>query len=136
MGEFDDVIAEFLVESREGLDQLDRDLVALEDTPDNRELLARIFRCFHTIKGTSGFLGFGKLETLTHAGESLLSRMRDGELRSSGTITSALLETVDAVRTMLAAVEATGADGNGDYSAQTETLLALCRGEEPAGHES
>ena len=133
MGEFDDVIAEFLVESREGLEQLERDLVALEETPDNRELLARIFRCFHTIKGTSGFLGFGKLETLTHAGENLLSRMRDGELRSSGSITSALLETVDAVRTMLGEVEASGNDGSGDYSVLTENLRALCRGEEPAG---
>jgi two-component system chemotaxis sensor kinase CheA len=131
MGEFDDVIAEFLIESREGLEQLERDLVALEETPENRELLARIFRCFHTIKGTSGFLGFGKLETLTHAGENLLSRMRDGELRSSGSITSALLETVDAVRTMLATVEASGNDGDGDYSLLTENLRALCRGEEP-----
>ena len=132
MGEFDDVIAEFLVESREGLEQLERDLVALEETPDNRELLARIFRCFHTIKGTSGFLGFSKLETLTHAGENLLSRMRDGELRSSGSITSALLETVDAVRYMLGEVEAGGNDGDADYSVQTENLRALCRGEEPA----
>ena len=132
MGEFDDVIAEFLVESREGLDTLDRDLVALEDTPDDRELLSRIFRCFHTVKGTAGFLGFGKLESLTHAGESLLSRMRDGELRPSGTITSVLLGTVDAVRVMLNEVEASGNDGDGDYSQLTETLKALCRGEEPA----
>jgi two-component system chemotaxis sensor kinase CheA len=129
MGEYDDVIAEFLIESREGLDQLDRDLVALEDTPDDRETLARIFRCFHTIKGTSGFLGYGKLEELTHAGENLLSRIRDGELRSSANITSALLATVDSIRAMLDAVESGGTDGSGDYSAQTERLRALCRGE-------
>jgi two-component system, chemotaxis family, sensor kinase CheA len=131
MGEFDDVIAEFLVESREGLDTLDRDLVALEESPDSRELISRIFRCFHTVKGTAGFLGFGKLEALTHAGESLLSRMRDGELRPSATITSALLATVDSVRTMLEAVESSGSDGDGDYSQQTEHLKALTRGEEP-----
>jgi two-component system chemotaxis sensor kinase CheA len=136
MGEFDDVIAEFLIESREGLDTLDRDLVALEETPDSRELLGRIFRCFHTVKGTAGFLGFGKLESLTHAGESLLSRMRDGELRPSASITSALLGTVDAVRTMLNEVEATGNDGDADYSQLTETLKALCRGEEPAASAS
>ena len=130
MGEFDDVIAEFLIESREGLDSLDRDLVALEETPDNRELLARIFRCFHTVKGTSGFLGFGKLEKLTHAGENLLSKMRDGELGPSASITSALLETVDAVRKMLDEVESKGSDeGSADYSELTETLHALCRGE-------
>jgi two-component system chemotaxis sensor kinase CheA len=132
MGEFDDVIAEFLIESREGLDTLDRDLVALEESPNNKELLGRIFRCFHTIKGTSGFLGFQKLEQLTHAGESLLSRMRDGELRPTPAITSALLSTLDSVRTMLGEVEAGGNDGDGDYTAQTEQLKALCRGEEPA----
>ncbi|MEY4577819.1 MAG: hypothetical protein RL701_2522, partial [Pseudomonadota bacterium] len=135
MGEFDDVIAEFLIESREGLDQLDRDLVALEETPDAKELLARIFRCFHTVKGTSGFLGFGHLERLTHAGENLLSKMRDGQLRSSSNITTSLLETVDAVRYMLGEVEASGNDGDTDYTVLTEQLHALCRGEEPAQDE-
>jgi two-component system, chemotaxis family, sensor kinase CheA len=130
MGEFDDVIAEFLIESREGLDQLDRDLVALEDNPDDRELLARVFRCFHTVKGTSGFLGFGKLELLTHAAENLLSRMRDGTLTPNGNITNALLETVDATRKMLVAVEATGTDGDGDYSELTERLRVIYRGDE------
>jgi two-component system, chemotaxis family, sensor kinase CheA len=133
MGEFDDVIAEFLIESREGLDTLDRDLVALEETSDS-QILARIFRCFHTIKGTSGFLGFGKLEVLTHAGENLLSKMRDGELAPSASITSALLDTVDAVRKMLAEVANTGADGTADYSTLSETLHALCRGEDIAAH--
>ena len=137
MGEYDDVIAEFLVESREGLDQLDQDLVALEETPDDREVLARIFRCFHTIKGTSGFLGFGRLEQLTHAGESLLSKMRDGELVANANITSALLDTVDAVRKMLVIVESTANDGNVDYSALTENLRALARGDVPiAGDEA
>jgi len=130
MGEFDDVIREFLIESREGLDQLERDLVALEETPEDRELLARIFRCFHTVKGTAGFLGYAKLEQLTHAGESLLSRMRDGELRSNAAICSALLETIDAQRAMLLAVEASGSDGEVEYTALTETLLLLCRGPE------
>jgi two-component system chemotaxis sensor kinase CheA len=129
MGEFDDVIAEFLIESREGLDHLDRDLVALEDSPDDRETLARIFRCFHTVKGTSGFLGFGKLEELAHAAENLLSRMRDGTLRPSASITSALLETVDGVRKMLDEVAASGTDGQGDYSVLSERLRALYRGE-------
>jgi two-component system, chemotaxis family, sensor kinase CheA len=129
MGEFDDVIAEFLVESREGLDSLDRDLVELEDRPDDKDLLARIFRCFHTIKGTSGFLGFQKLEELTHAGENLLSKLRDGELLANSTITNALLESLDSVRYMLGEVEAGGNDGDGDYTAMTERLRQLCRGE-------
>jgi two-component system chemotaxis sensor kinase CheA len=132
MSDFDDVMAEFLIESREGLDHLDRDLVALEETPGDRELLARIFRCFHTIKGTSGFLGFGKLENLTHAGENLLSRLREGELVANGDITSALLETLDVVRNMLGEVEACGNDGDQDYAELADKLRALCRGELPA----
>jgi len=78
MSELDEVIGEFLVESHENLDRLDQDLVALEDDPTNRQLLGGIFRTIHTIKGTCGFLGFSKLESLTHAGENLLSRLRDG----------------------------------------------------------
>ncbi|HEX4355829.1 MAG TPA: chemotaxis protein CheA, partial [Polyangiales bacterium] len=86
----------------------------------------------HTIKGTSGFLGFGRLEQLTHAGENLLSKMRDGALISNGSITSALLETVDAVRKMLQIVENTSNDGAEDYSDLTEKLHVLSRGEQVA----
>jgi two-component system chemotaxis sensor kinase CheA len=129
MGEYDDVIAEFLIESREGLDQLDLDLVQLEENPGDTACLARIFRCFHTVKGTSGFLGFAKLEELTHAGENLLSKLRDGELASNNQITTALLESLDSVRYMLGEVEAGGNDGDGDYTAITERLRSLCRGE-------
>lgn len=124
-----EIVAEFLVESREGLDQLDRDLVALEETPDDKELLARIFRCAHTVKGTSGFLGFTKLEALTHAGESLLSRMRDGEIRLDDAKTTALLAMVDAIRAMLDEVEVGATDGDKDYSELTETLRQMAAGE-------
>lgn len=58
MGEMDDIVQDFLVESTEGLDRLDRDLVALERDSTNQDLLATIFRCIHTIKGTCGFLAF------------------------------------------------------------------------------
>src|SRR3546814_20794247 len=77
----DEVIGEFLVESYENLDQLDRDLLALEDDPDDRVVLGSIFRTIHTVKGTCGFLGFSKLEAITHVGETLLSKLRDGALR-------------------------------------------------------
>ena len=116
MGEMDEVVAEFLAESREGLDSLDRDFVTLEANPNDAQTLARIFRCAHTIKGTAGFLGFSRLESVTHAGESLLSRLRDGELKLSQEMTNSLLSMVDAVRGMLAAVETTGADGNEDHA--------------------
>jgi two-component system chemotaxis sensor kinase CheA len=125
MSDMDDIVREFLVESTENLDQLDRDLVALEKDPRAENLLASIFRTIHTIKGTSGFLGFNKLESVTHLGESLLSKMRDGELVLNAEITSGLLMMVDAVREMLANIEATGQEGDRDYQAVIESLTRL-----------
>jgi two-component system chemotaxis sensor kinase CheA len=125
MSELDEVIGEFLVESYENLDRLDQDLVALEDNPTDRQLLSGIFRTIHTIKGTCGFLGYSKLEALAHAGENLLSKLRDGEIALNAPITSALLAMVDSVRQMLAAIESTQTEGDGDYSALTQTLHDL-----------
>lgn len=125
MSELDEVLGEFLVESYENLDRLDQDLVALEDNPDDRQLLGGIFRTIHTIKGTCGFLGFTKLEALTHAGENLLSRLRDGELRLSEARASALLTMVDSVRQILAEIEHNETEGDGDYTALTQHLHQL-----------
>src|SRR5215217_7123486 len=101
MDELGDIVSEFLIESHENLDQLDRDLVALEQEPGSRDLLASIFRTIHTIKGTSGFLAFGKLEALTHVGESLLAKLRDGEMQMTPATTDVLLAMVDTVRELL-----------------------------------
>ena len=116
MGDMDEIVKEFLVESGENLDQLDRDLVTLEKNPTAHEVLASIFRTIHTIKGTSGFLGFSRLESVAHVGESLLSRLRDGQLLLNAEITSGLLSLGDAVRQMLMNIEDTGQEGEGDYS--------------------
>ena len=129
MGDMDDIVREFLVESNENLDQLDRDLVTLEKDPTAREVLASIFRTIHTIKGTSGFLGFSRLESVTHVGENLLSSLRDGRLLLNAEITSALLAMVDAVRQMLVNIETTGQEGEGDYTSLIETLTRLQSGE-------
>src|SRR5579863_2090739 len=112
----DEIIKDFLIESAENLDRLDQDLVKLEGAPSSSELIAGIFRTIHTIKGTCGFLGFARLEKLAHAGESLLSRLRDGELTLNADITSGLLAMVDAVRQMLAAIKISGQDGTEDYA--------------------
>lgn len=125
MGEMDNVIKEFLIESYENLDQLDRDLVTLEQEPDNTNTLASIFRTIHTIKGTCGFFGFSRLEKVTHVGESLLSLLRDQELKLSAERTSGLLAMVDAVRAMLSRIEETGEEGDGDYSALIARLSRL-----------
>ena len=73
-----DIVQDFLVESYENLDRLDRELVGLEKNPHDREALGSVFRTIHTIKGTCGFLGFNKLEKVAHVGENLLARLRDG----------------------------------------------------------
>jgi two-component system, chemotaxis family, sensor kinase CheA len=125
MDEFDEIVREFLVESYENLDQLDRDLVALEQEPDAHPLLQSIFRTIHTIKGTSGFLAFGKLEVLTHAGEGLLARLRDGGLRLTQDRTTGLLELIDAVRAILASIETTGTEDDRDYTDLVTRLTAL-----------
>src|ERR1700690_2908563 len=93
-----DIVSDFLAESYENLDRLDRELVSLEKDPKNRDALAGVFRTIHTIKGTCGFLGFGKLEKVAHTGENLLSLLRDGRLFLTPEITTHLLGTVDAIR--------------------------------------
>ncbi len=125
----DEIVEEFLVESYENLDRLDADLLALEQDPTRPDLLASVFRSIHTIKGTCGFLGFEKLERVTHVGESLLSRLRDGQLALNPAIATALLSLVDAVRLMLASVEANGTDGDGDWSDLVARLEALQQGD-------
>lgn len=121
----DDIVKEFLVESHENLNQLDQDLVALEKDPSSPELLGSIFRTIHTIKGISGFLGFSKLEAVAHCGENLLSKLRDHELLLNADITSGLLTMVDAVRRMLASIEADGNDGEETYDGLIESLARL-----------
>src|SRR5271155_2686013 len=117
-----EVIREFLIETHENLAQLDLDLVTLEKEPTERETLARVFRTFHTVKGTAGFLGLQKLQAVAHAAENLLTRLRDRELAFNPEMTSALLTAVDAIRQMLAAVETDATDGDGDFLAVIQTL--------------
>ncbi len=124
----DDIVKEFLVESYENLDQLDRDLMALEETPDDRNRLSSIFRTIHTIKGTSGFLAFPKLEHVTHVGENLLVRLRDGELRLNAEITTGLLAMVDAVRAILGNIEAQANEGEEAYESLISNLEELRQG--------
>src|SRR3954464_8352457 len=125
MEAIDEIVAEFLVESHENLDQLDTDLLALEQDPTSRDLLGSVFRTIHTIKGTSGFLAFHRLEQLTHVGENLLSRLRDGKIELTEQRTSALLSMVDAVRGLLAEIERNGAEGDADHTELADRLAAL-----------
>jgi two-component system, chemotaxis family, sensor kinase CheA len=127
----DDLTREFLLESQEGLDRMERCLTDLETHPGDAELLGEIFRAVHTIKGTTGFLGFARLEALSHAGENLLGLLRDGKLTASPDLVSGLLALMDQLRAILRAIEATGAEGENprDDAAMIARLEALERGE-------
>ena len=76
----DDLIAEFLTETNESLEELDVDLVKLEQDPNDKELLSKIFRVIHTVKGTCGFIGLSRLEGVAHKAEDVLGLFRDGAL--------------------------------------------------------
>jgi two-component system, chemotaxis family, sensor kinase CheA len=125
MSELQEATKEFLIESHENLDQLDADLVSLEKTTASAEALGRIFRTLHTIKGSCSFLGFPHLEAVAHAGESLLGKLRDGQLELDAIITDALLRMVDAIRTMLSAIENTGRDDGAEPRGLIEQLKQL-----------
>lgn len=121
----EEIVREFLLENNENLDRLDRELLILEKEPKNRDTLSSIFRTMHTIKGTCGFLGFGKLESVAHAGENLLSLLRDGAVELTPERTTALLNLVDAVRQMLGSIEAKGNEGERNDKGLVETLKRL-----------
>jgi two-component system chemotaxis sensor kinase CheA len=121
----DDLTREFLIESQEGLDRMERCLTELEERPQDKELLGEIFRSVHTIKGTTGFLGFKRLEKLAHAGENLLGQLRDGKVTAGATLITALLHLLDGLRELLKTIEAKDSEGDGDDSALIARLEEL-----------
>jgi two-component system, chemotaxis family, sensor kinase CheA len=110
--EDEEMVHEFVVESRENLERLDRDLVELEKHPHDSALLSSVFRTFHTIKGSCGFLAYSHLEQISHQAENLLSQLRDGKRELDPNLVSLILETVDAIRRVLASIETTGQEGD------------------------
>ncbi len=123
-----DVIREFLVESHENLSRLDQEIVALEKRPKDSALLASVFRTFHTIKGTCGFLAFSKLEGVAHQAENALSMLRAGKLELDRPLVSIILESMDAIRKILSAIEATGQEGPEVFSDLIKRLQNICNG--------
>ena len=110
----DELTREFLIESQEGLDRMERCLTDLEERPSDTGLLAEIFRSVHTIKGTTGFLGFKQLEKLAHAGENLLGLLREGKLAANRPIITGLLQLLDGLRSILKTIEAEDCEGEGE----------------------
>ena len=118
LGDIDeDDLKAFLVESYENLNQIERDIIDLEKTSTDGEILVRIYRAIHTIKGNCGFLPFPKLESVAHASENLLGYLREGKLDLHPSIISALLQSIDTIRQLLSNIEASGNEGDLDSNA-------------------
>jgi len=115
----DDLLSEFLTETAESLDVVDVELVKFEQEPNNSEILDNIFRLVHTIKGTCGFLGLPRLESLAHSAESLMGKYRDGATPTEDGV-SIILETIDRLKEILEQLEQQGAEPDGS----DETLIA------------
>ncbi len=109
----DELLRDFLTETVESLDSVDAQLVQLEREPNNRQVLANIFRLVHTIKGTCGFLGLPRLEALAHAAESLMGKFRDG-MPITGEAVTLILATIDRVKTILDGLEKLHCEPPGD----------------------
>lgn len=119
-----EIIQDFLIESNQNLSRVEQEILALEERPGDGQILGSIFRSFHTVKGTCGFLGFGKLERITHQAENLLAELRDGKRQFTPVTASLILETLDTVQHELGAIEATG---NESDDLHTQLLLKLQR---------
>ena len=103
--EMAEIFESFVVETKETLEKLDVDLVRLEGSPDDAELLNEIFRSFHTVKGTSGFLGLVKMQALTHRLEDILNKLRKGEALLNTQIMDGILDGYDSLGELLDVVE-------------------------------
>ena len=125
----DDLLREFLTESQENLLRLENEIVLLEQTPDDKDLLGSIFRSMHTIKGTCGFLGLERLESVAHSAENVLGALRDGTLSIGDAMVSDILASIDVIRDILEGLEATEAEPEGDDTALIGRLDAWLEGE-------
>ena len=123
----DDLLADFLTETNEGLAELDTALLRLEQAPGDQATLSLVFRLVHTIKGTCGFLGLARLESVTHVAETVLGRVRDGKLAATPGLVSGVLRTLDVVKAIVAGLAATGAEPTGDDRDLIAALHALGR---------
>jgi two-component system chemotaxis sensor kinase CheA len=124
----DDLIVEFLTETNESLQELDTDLITLEQNPNDKNLISKIFRLMHTIKGTCGFLGLPRLETVAHRAENVMGRFREGNLEVTPAYVSLILESLDRVRYLLGHIEANSVEPEGSDAELIEKLDAVYEG--------
>ncbi|MBU3636685.1 chemotaxis protein CheA [Polynucleobacter sp. es-MAR-4] len=129
MENHDEILAEFILEAREIIDRLDVDFVRLEEDPSEQALVGNIFRGLHTLKGSSGFFSLKRLEKLSHAGESLLGKIRAGQVELDFDKSTRLLEMNDILRQIIDGVEASHVEPAGDDQELINALLGLSQAE-------
>ncbi|CRF40523.1 chemotaxis protein CheW [Helicobacter ailurogastricus] len=131
MDDMKEIMEDFLVEAFEMNEQLDQDLVELEHNPEDLDLLNRIFRVAHTIKGSSSFLNLDTLTHLTHNMEDVLNRARKNELKITPDVMDVVLRSVDMMKTLLVNIRDTGTDANAglDIEGITRELQAIVQGD-------
>jgi two-component system chemotaxis sensor kinase CheA len=129
----DDLIADFLAEAEEGLEQIDNDLLTLESDPNDAEVVGSIFRIMHTIKGTCGFLGLPKLEKVAHVAENVMDKIRNRELNANEQIVTVVFEAIDTIKGIISYIKASGGEEpEDDFKAVIEKLDAIYNGTSPA----
>ena len=124
----DDLLNEFLTETAESIAVIDIELVSFEQNPNDAEILQNIFRLVHTIKGTIGFLGSPRLEKVVHHGEHVLGKFREGELEVTPAAVTLILKAIDTIKVLLAELEDTGSEPEGDDSEIIAELVAIAEG--------
>jgi two-component system chemotaxis sensor kinase CheA len=124
----DDLISEFITETSESLSVLDQELVKLEQNPNDKQILGNIFRLVHTVKGTCGFLGLPRLESVAHAGENVLGKIRDGELEVTPLAISLVLQALDCIKSIMEQLDSTGREPHGDDRLLIDQLNAFAEG--------
>ncbi|GAA8558095.1 chemotaxis histidine kinase/response regulator CheAY2 [Helicobacter pylori] len=123
MDDLQEIMEDFLIEAFEMNEQLDQDLVELEHNPEDLDLLNRIFRVAHTIKGSSSFLNLNILTHLTHNMEDVLNRARKGEIKITPNIMDVVLRSIDLMKTLLVTIRDTGSDTNNGKENEIEEAV-------------
>ncbi|GAA8287321.1 chemotaxis histidine kinase/response regulator CheAY2 [Helicobacter pylori] len=123
MDDLQEIMEDFLIEAFEMNEQLDQDLVELEHNPEDLDLLNRIFRVAHTIKGSSSFLNLNILTHLTHNMEDVLNRARKGEIKITPDIMDVVLHSIDLMKTLLVTIRDTGSDANNGKENEIEEAV-------------
>ena len=128
-----EILEDFLIEAFEMIEQLDQDLIELEHNPNDLDLLNRIFRVAHTIKGSSSFLNFDVLTSLTHNMEDVLNKARRGELQITPDVMDVVLESIDMMKGLLNAIRDTGSDKTDiDITDVVKRLQGISQGQAPS----